>query len=173
MTEKYLLTLLLAFSFNQGCSEQLTLDVNNEIEQALNMEMCSLHSEDENENAYLLTIDEARQALLRERDFDNEEEKSYRDFLEGYPDGRFDYCYEDFVVIEIISFWPDEGDERENFVGEPIEFISQFECNLKEGLFRNITNVGSTFGRFRKNKHGEWIITIEGGSSVGSYGSGQ
>ena len=165
MIRIYLLALLLIVSLFQGCKQPASDD---------KIEDTGMNVQLNEECDYMLTKDEAKQALLTlfvNRDKKDAEERDFRDYFEGYPDGKFNYNYEDYVVIETIRKWPPEGIEVDDIVEEDdVEIIDEWECNLKEGLFRRINNQGSTFGRFRKNKHGEWITTIEGRSWAGSYG---
>ena len=116
---------------------------------------------------YLLTEDEAREALhimikkseirrygslsadSKNDSFDSE------DFRHGYDNYEYnenDYLYDEYVTIKIAKQW-------ENF-----EFTQNWECNLKDGLFRKIEgnaySFNSVHGRFIKDKNGEWIAII-------------
>ena len=172
-------SLMFILSFVLGC-KQTAIEDNIEIE---NTEMNLQKYEEEVDGGCILTEQEAKQALLKRfgeirvpsddsvlHGHNNPEEKDYRDFLEGYPEGKFDYNYEDYVDIEIITkVRGGDADEDEEF-----EFAETFECNLKKGLFRKTGgNHGYIFGRFRKSKSGEWITTIEGVSFSGSTAYGQ
>jgi len=100
------------------------------------------------------------------RFWENLEEQ--REIFEKYGDVNFEEFFKEFVVIEYeceVTFpW-----------GENKIYVHQWECDLKEGLFRSAIPEENTgwpdYGRFIKDEDGEWtaIIVVHGGWNL-SYG---
>ena len=169
MTKKMLFIFLFALFFH-GCNEHIPVENNDN----MNTENFSA----QNNSSYLLTVEKAKQALLRmmnERDAKNlalleridEIKKQNPDWRPSYDSGLygfavekfedyenvdFDKLFDEYVVIEIKN--------RENF-----EDNGNWECDLKAGWFRKSTSTeyfsNTVTGRFRKDKNDEWVATIE------------
>jgi len=205
MTKRLIFTLVLIIPLTAGCYKSIPIEEN----KSMNNEICLT----QNNKGWLLTEEEARAALIKDRDKDEEElwrekkmedeaseaehkwyrehdgplpdsffhdyyeplrndfwnrVREQREIYEKYGDVNFEDFFQEFIVIEYEYETTRPWDENK-------KYVYQWECDLKEGLFRTIASEKSpdwvSYGRFIKDENGEWTaIYVRHNGTVKPHG---